>query len=143
MEADNLVYQFSYGDGPKNETGLCYSTQVVYFNLMSTNNDLYGREHTSLDGHWSVTIFDFMVFLYGSLIYCAFSLAFNKILTLPYVYIMFPATTAVRNVARRVIWSIFVMELRFCKNDSLNQTKRENHQQQLGSIKYLFCYLRF
>ena len=36
---------------------------------------------------------------------------------LPYVYIMFPATTAataVRNVARRVIWSIFVLELKFC-----------------------------
>ena len=36
----------------------------------------------SLDGHWSVKIFDFMVFLYESLISCAFSLAFNMILTL-------------------------------------------------------------
>ena len=36
---------------------------------------------------------------------------------LAYVYIMFPATTAakaVRNVARRVIWSIFVLTLKFC-----------------------------
>ena len=35
----------------------------------------------SLDGHWFVKIFDFMVFLYESLIFCAFSLAFNIILT--------------------------------------------------------------
>ena len=36
----------------------------------------------SLDDHWSVKIFDFMVFLYESLILCAISLAFNIILTL-------------------------------------------------------------
>ena len=36
----------------------------------------------SLDGHWSVQIFDVMVFLYESLISCAFPLTFNMILTL-------------------------------------------------------------
>ena len=36
----------------------------------------------SLESHWSVKIFDFMVFLYESLISWAFSLAFNVILTL-------------------------------------------------------------
>ena len=36
----------------------------------------------SLDGHWSVKIFDFMVFLYESYFFCAFSLAFNIILML-------------------------------------------------------------
>ena len=35
-----------------------------------------------LDDHWSVKIFDFMVFLYESLISCVFSLAFDMILTL-------------------------------------------------------------
>ena len=35
-----------------------------------------------LDDHWPVKIFDFMVFLCESLISCAFSLAFNMILTL-------------------------------------------------------------
>ena len=43
--------------------------------------DLYGREHMSLDDHWPVNIFNYMVFLYESLISCAFSLAFNMILT--------------------------------------------------------------
>ena len=36
----------------------------------------------SLHGHWSVKIFDFMVFLYESYFFCYFSLAFNIILTL-------------------------------------------------------------
>ena len=36
----------------------------------------------SLESHWSVKIFDFMVFLYESLVSCAFSLAFNMVLTL-------------------------------------------------------------
>ena len=64
------------------------------------------EEHMSLDGHWSVKIFDFMVFLYESRISCAFSLAFNMVLTLTLI------------------------------DDSLSQRKRKNHQQQLGSIKY-------
>ena len=36
----------------------------------------------SLDGHWSVNIFNCRVFLYESLISCAVSIAFNMILTL-------------------------------------------------------------
>ena len=36
----------------------------------------------SLDDHWSVKIFNFIVCLYESLISCAFSLPFNMILTL-------------------------------------------------------------
>ena len=38
----------------------------------------------SLDGYWSVKIFDFMVFLYEFFFFffCAFSLAFNIILML-------------------------------------------------------------
>ena len=35
----------------------------------------------SLDCHWSVKIFDFMVFLYEGYIFALFSLAFNIILT--------------------------------------------------------------
>ena len=36
----------------------------------------------SLDGQWSAKIFDFIIFLYESLISCAFSLDFNMLLTL-------------------------------------------------------------
>ena len=59
-----------------------YLDEVLLFDLMSTNYDKYGRGHMPLDDHWSVKIFVFMVFLYESLISCAFSLSFNMILTL-------------------------------------------------------------
>ena len=51
--------------------------EVLKFDLMSTNYDLYKESTCHL-----MNIFDFMVFLYESLISCAFSLACNMILTL-------------------------------------------------------------
>ena len=68
-------------DNIKGETK-SQAKHTVIRRKMSTNYDLYGREHMSLGGHRSVKIFDFMVFLYKSQIFCAFSLAFNIILTL-------------------------------------------------------------
>ena len=45
----------------------------------------------SLDGHWSVKIFDFMVFLYESLISYAFSFGFSycsvlSIVNMPFLH---------------------------------------------------------
>ena len=44
---------------------------------MSTNYDLYGREHKSLDGYWSVKIFDFMVNLYEIFFLLRFFISFE------------------------------------------------------------------